>query len=258
MKGWREGIARAACALALVACASCGGGDDDNDRGDIEVDWDDAPDPISDELSSVMRREKLFEKIAEVLNGSLAFPRDLLVKHEACDEVNAFYDPRTHSLSMCYEMLTFIADRAIQAMGEGDETGERIVGTWLFVFFHELGHGLADFYDLPITGREEDSVDSFSTLLLIEADMAFAALRAAEFWASLPMGELDGAAFADEHSLNAQRFYNILCLVYGSDPDTYEGLVTEGYLPESRAVRCPAEYEGQRSAWDTLLEPWSK
>ena len=274
MAWWREAYAGAAravvigCLLLGVGCGGDAGGGDDGgddddgaarpDRGDVEIAWSEPPEQVSAGLSEVMRDERLFEELAEGLNQTLAFPRDLPVRHEACDEVNASYDPNTGRLTMCYELLTAIATAAVEAMGSDDETGERIVGTWLFVFFHELGHALVDMYDLPITGKEEDSVDNFSTVLLIESGQAGAALRAAEYWASLPMGELDGTAFADEHSLNAQRFFNILCLVYGSDPEAYAGLVSEGYLPETRAVRCPAEYESQRRAWGTLLEPWSK
>ena len=128
----------------------------------------------------------------------------------------------------------------------------------MFVFFHELGHGLIDLYDLPVTGKEEDAVDDFSTLLLIETDLADYAIRAAEYWSVSDSGEYDPLSFADEHSLSAKRFYSILCLVYGSDPDAYAGLVTEGYLPLSRAQRCPAEYQQKLDAWETLLELWAK
>ncbi|MET0284227.1 MAG: DUF4344 domain-containing metallopeptidase, partial [Polyangiales bacterium] len=61
-----------------------------------------------------------------------------------------------------------------------------------------------------------------------------------------------------EHSLNQQRFYQILCLVYGSNPRAYQALVSDGVLPASRAQRCPAEYAQKSAAWEQLLEPWAK
>jgi len=61
-----------------------------------------------------------------------------------------------------------------------------------------------------------------------------------------------------EHSLSEQRFYNILCLVYGSNPEKFNFLVEDGDLPEERAEICPSEYERKVNSWDTLLSPYWK
>ena len=36
---------------------------------------------------------------------------------------------------------------------------------------------------------------------------------------------------ADEHLLKEQRFYNSLCMLYGSDPVKHANIVNDGYLP---------------------------
>ena len=59
-----------------------------------------------------------------------------------------------------------------------DDNRQRILGAWRFVFFHELGHALVDLYDFAIVD-EEDAVDDFSTLKLIEAGLTKDALSAA-------------------------------------------------------------------------------
>jgi hypothetical protein len=250
--------------LALAWLAACGGEDEPKgdsehaDRGDVEITWNSSSNAQSRQLAQVFREERLFEQLAESLNATLKFPRDLPVHHTDCGEANAFYDPNTGKLSMCYELLNQISLVVNDGQSTDQELGDRIVGTWLFVFFHELGHGLVDMYGLPITGREEDSVDNFSTVLMVQAGLEDYVLHAAEYWAATGnnmVGELD---FADEHSLNQQRFYQMLCLVYGSDPRKYQGLVESGILPESRAERCPAEFAQQSDAWSQLLEPWSK
>ena len=51
--------------------------------------------------------------------------------------------------------------------------------------------------------------------------------------------------FWGEHSLAAQRQYDIACLVYGSDPETWAHLVAPDLLPVERAARCPAEAAGR-------------
>ncbi len=99
----------------------------------------------------------------------------------------------------------------------------------MFILFHELGHGLVNLFDIPITGREEDAVDQFSALLLLETDpegmteigtgLGVYALFGAEFFNAFALGpdELSKNVFADEHSLGQQRYYDLMCLVVGSN-----------------------------------------
>jgi hypothetical protein len=95
-------------------------------------------------------------------------------------------------------------------------------------------------------------------VLLIETRLADDVLLAADYWNALDPGTLSRSAFADEHSLDLQRFFNIQCLVYGSDPTRYDALVSTGDLPVERAKRCPGEYDQALRAWRSLLEPWIK
>src|SRR5690606_40813218 len=63
------------------------------------------------------------------------------------------------------------------------------------------------------------------------------------------------SAYADAHSLNLQRYLNLQCLLYGSDPERFADIVARGDLPESRARTCPAEASRASSAWMRLLLP---
>ncbi len=69
-------------------------------------------------------------------------------------------------------------------------------------------------------------------------------------------GEVDDTPYWDEHSLNEQRFYNTVCLIYGSDPDAWDDLVGEDDLPEERAEQCPDEYKQISTSWNRLLKPF--
>jgi hypothetical protein len=205
-----------------------------------------------------LRREQLFEGVADALNDTLKFPRDLPIVHKRCGEENAFYDPNIGEVHMCYELLDQVAQISLDIAEDDEELGQRVVGTWMFVFFHELGHGLVHQYDLPVTGKEEDVVDEFSTLLMIQSDLAEYAIYAADYWRLTDSGQYDESQFAGDHSLNPQRFYNIMCLIYGSNPTKYAGAIEAGLLPEQRALGCPAEFKRKSDAWETLLEPWVK
>ena len=41
--------------------------------------------------------------------------------------------------------------------------------------------------------------------------------------------------FSDEHGIPAQRFYNVLCMAYGADPNLFADIVEKGYLPRDRS-----------------------
>ena len=62
--------------------------------------------------------------------------------------------------------------------------------------------------------------------------------------------------FWDEHSLDEQRYFNIVCWVYGSAPEKYQSLLgREWGLPRERAERCAGEYDRMSRAWNAVLEP---
>jgi len=50
--------------------------------------------------------------------------------------------------------------------------------------------------------------------------------------------------------------YNFLCAVVGSDPQRLQNsLVTDGYIPDLRAMLCPKEWTQLNYGWWTVLEP---
>jgi hypothetical protein len=63
-------------------------------------------------------------------------------------------------------------------------------------------------------------------------------------------------AFADVHGAPVQRFYNLLCMAYGADPQTFSDLVDKGYLPQARAKGCRTEYGELNFAFEQLIKPY--
>lgn len=242
------------------------------DRGDFKVVYGTVKDPDYKELQQIFKDTALFEETVKALNETLALPADVTVTLRECGEVNAFYEPDSHRISMCYELVSAFTEMflaGVETEEEAEAAGVSVAGATLFIFFHEAGHALIDLYDLPITGKEEDAVDQLATLILLEAgeDGENAALDGASSFISEEEeedaagdeeGELEDLAFWDEHSLDEQRFYNIVCWIYGKNPEGYAYLVEDETLPAPRAESCPGEYERMSKAWDTLLEPYVK
>jgi hypothetical protein len=209
-------------------------------------------------MAKVLKEEKVFD-IALPLAAQLRLPQDLPVSFEECGEQNAYYDTGTRSITMCYELFTQLGEMFADPDSTDEEVGEAILGAAFFIFLHEFGHALVHLLDLPITGKEEDAVDDFPTLVLINAGEEAAAAAAISHFGTLAeeyeSGRSEDLAFWDEHSLNAQRVYGITCLIYGSDPEAYAVLAGEDGLPEARAARCPEEYKQKSRSWDKLLAP---
>jgi hypothetical protein len=140
-------------------------------------------------------------------------------------------------------------------------TAEFALGNALFVFLHELGHGLIADLGLPVLGREEDAADAFAVVTMLEMKTEFThrvLANAARSWLisdrrSRENGE--PVIYYDAHGLDLQRAYNIICLMVGSDPDQFDDLAKEVNLPEDRRETCIGDYSNASWSWKKALEP---
>jgi Putative metallopeptidase len=211
-------------------------------------------------LKMTAEDRKDLQAVATDLNKVFILPQDIYLSVNDCGQANAFFDPDTKEIIMCTELVKYLEQAFAKEFKDKAEAAEAVDDSTMFVFFHELGHALIDLYDLPVTGKEEDAVDQLSTLIVGDGSPEGAAsvYNGAMFFAITDEGDLDESAFWDEHSMGRQRFYNIICQLYGQDPKAHKDLVNEEVLPKARAQRCPSEYQRIEKAWGTLLSPHIK
>jgi hypothetical protein len=215
------------------------------------------------ELDRKVKEEKLLEKAADTLSHSLILPHDIFLRTKDCGgEVNAHYDSADRSITVCYELMEHF-HKLFRSDGSSEaEADEKMFDAARFAFLHELGHALIDAYRLPITGSEEDAADRCSSYICLEEmgeDGIRSVLAAADaFHIESKQSSPTGKDFSDEHLLQQQRFYNTLCMIYGSNTTKYSYFVSRDYLPETRAARCPNEYERMAQSWSELLQKWRK
>ncbi len=232
------------------------------DRGDFVVETAGAATSRFREIDDRVRAEKLLEKAAERLNRSLSLPHDILLRARECGEQNAFYSAKERSITICYELMDRFHRTFISAGATDEKATERMFDAIRFVFLHEVGHALIDVYDLPITANEEDAADrlsAFVNLTELGEDGVRAVFAAADAFAiESKQAKPSKRSLADEHLLQEQRFYNSLCMIYGSDPNKHSNIVTENYLPRERAIKCERDFRRTVDSWGRLLEPWRK
>jgi hypothetical protein len=138
---------------------------------------------------------------------------------------------------------------------------EFVSGNMLFVLLHEMAHAAITQMGLPVLGRMEDAADSFAALRLIRVGSDFSnrvLTEAARGWFLADRRDQktgDKVEFYDEHGLNQQRAYQIVCLMVGSDDEKFKSLAAETKLPESRQDTCAGDYSNAVYSWDLLLKP---
>ncbi len=236
--------------------------DKKEDRGDFIVEHMAVQNPRYNELDRQIREDKTLEKAADRLNRSLILPQDIYLRTKDCGQSNAFYNPQDVSITICFELMEHFY-KIFRSVGDTDQKAyDSMFDAITFVFLHEMGHALVDQYNLPVTANEEDAADRLSSFVCIEElgdDGVRAILAAADAMRiESKMKTKTERDMADEHLLQEQRFFNSLCMVYGSNPEKYSNIREKGYLPEDRAVRCPSEYNRTAGSWSDLLAPWRK
>ena len=232
------------------------------DEGDFLVEHLDVETPRYKEIDRQVKDAKLLEDAANKLNLALSLPRNIALRTKDCKEVNAYYDSRDQSVTMCYELMEHFY-RTFKSVGTPEEKAySKMNDAVRFVFLHEIAHALIDQYKLPVAGNEEDAADRASAYINLKelGDEGLRAVYAAADAFAIESKQSDNSKrnLADEHLLREQRFYNSLCMIYGSDPEKNSKIVSEGYLPKERAARCQGEYQRAVESWVNLLEPWRK
>ncbi len=146
-----------------------------------------------------------------------------------------------------------------------------VLGNVLTFMLHEVGHGLVALWALPVLGREEDAVDSFAVTYLLDTiaqdkslgpekieqldDALFVAAGAWLAFAEESDVE-DVSLYADEHSLDMQRFFAHMCLLVGREPDVYGSWLDDFQIDADTldVERCEETALLQAEDWRYLLE----
>ena len=146
------------------------------------------------------------------------------------------------------------------ALLQRESAVEFIVGNMLFVILHESGHTTISELGLPVLGRQEDAADAFAVVNLLKVGSAMSRrilVEAAKGWfLSDRRDKQDGEklVFYDEHGLDEQRAYQIVCLMVGSDPVKYKDVADEAKLPADRQESCKNDWADASTSWDAVLK----
>jgi hypothetical protein len=226
----------------------------------IDIAYVEPKSAVNEPVYNLVKQHQVLEKIRDLLSP-LRLPHRLLIQTRDCDGISNAWS-NEDSVTVCYEYLNDIWRNApAQTTPTGIAPIDTLIGPLLDVFLHEAAHAIFAGLRIPLLGREEDAADQFSTYMMLKFDKDEARRlilgSAYQYKGDMasPTITINQQKFADEHGTPAQRFFNLLCTAYGSDPKLFADVVEKGFLPEDRAVGCRREYAQLTHAFATLIGP---
>jgi Putative metallopeptidase len=217
------------------------------------------------EVYDLLRQHNALEKIKEILSP-FRFPEQLTIETTECGAVNSYYQRKNFkpTVTICYEFLKRILELLPnEATPTGLTPTDAAVGQFFWVTFHEVGHAAFDIFNVPIFGHEEDAADNFATFITLQFGKGQARRLingAAWSWRAYlgdyqknPVVQTRLAAFATDHGLPQERFYNLVCLAFGANSQEFADLA--GFLPPTRSPNCSHEYQTLVRAFRQEIRP---
>jgi hypothetical protein len=230
--------------------------------GQVNYEYGDPTTPAQQRIHDRLKALHILERLSEFLSP-LRLPRPLTLKVQGCDgRINAYY--WDFEIVVCYEYFDFLLKIAPEVpTPEGLKRHEALAGMTADVFLHETGHAVFDMLEIPFLGREEEAADQFSAYILLQRakdDARHLILGVAYLGSKQALRAMEKvpqlSQFSGVHQLPAQRYFNVLCMAYGADPNLFADAVRDWHLPEERAKHCRYEYLRFQYAYRTLIGPY--
>jgi hypothetical protein len=231
----------------------------------VSIIYEPPENPAFHDLYDLLRERHALESIREILSP-FSSQEALTIKTAECKAINASYGREAFkpTVTVCYELLKHIlGSLPNEDNPDGLMPADAAVGQFFFVTLHEVGHAIFDILDVPMFGHQEDAADNFATYIMLQFGEGQAHRLiggAAWSWRAYlgdykknPVVPTRLSAFAGDHGLPQERFYNLICLAVGADHVGFADL--ENYLPASRAPHCSYEYQTLVRAFEKEITP---
>ena len=237
----------------------------DDQPGLVSVAYGPPDNPSFQQVYDLLRERNALEKIKEILSP-FQFPQQLGIETTGCRAINAYYQRKNFkpTVSICYEFVKRTLELLPnEASPVGLTAPDAAVGQFFWTTFHEVGHAAFDMFNVPIFGHEEDAADNFATYIMLQFGKGQARRLingAAWAWRAYlgdyqrdPVVQTRVAAFASDHGLPQERFYNLACLAFGANSQEFADFAS--FLPPTRSANCSHEYQTLVRAFRKEIRP---
>lgn len=225
----------------------------------IEIDYRNAVTTSDQQAKQTIMQSSVAEDVSKLAWQYFRFHQPLTIVFGG--EEGPLYAPSEHRVYVPYsfyiDSLTYFLEYAKFSQNDAEQAA---LDTLLHTLLHEAGHAYIADHDLPVLGKEEDAVDNFAAIIMLNyvenGDQA--AINAAEMFALESEGRPDyyrSYEYIGEHSFDLQRYFSTLCLVYGSNPKAHPQLLDEieQELRQERQQACIDTFDDIDTNWKQVL-----
>ena len=133
-----------------------------------------------------------------------------------------------------------------------------------YTMYHEIGHTLVGEFELPVLGKEEDAADALAVIMLLnddedEVEASNTLIDSSDGWyfnaVKANRSSVEDLSYYDEHSLDIQRAYAMVCMMVGDKPEVFKETADNYELDQDRQDGCAETYQQAFNSWTKLLEP---
>lgn len=229
----------------------------------VETAYVEPRDPAFRPIHERLKKRLVLEQLQQFL-APLRLPAKLKVTIEQCGAQFVPYRPGG-PVTICYEYIDQIerlAPGGSVFLGTAWITtrDDALVGAVVLTVLHEVAHAVFDMLKVPVWGRESDAADKVSAFIMLQfgKEVAWRTMTGVAWF--LNQSTSAPVNYSEARPAAAQRFYNILCIAYGSDKKTFGFLSPKAsgatvYLPQGRAEGCEEEYAKLKFAFDKTIAP---
>jgi len=190
--------------------------------------------------------------ITKMFDDQYAWPRNVVIQTRDCGVPNAAYSPSDHTVSLCYDLAFYFWEWFSKHPFQGKSTTQAVIDAMTFVQLHESAHMAIAELQTGSMGNQESDADGFATMLLLNGNAWMRQIPRVGATTMLALLNLSGPRpqYFNEHPPSQERFGDILCHVFGSDPAGNADLIAKQLVQVQRAPKCQQEFIDTKSVGD--------
>ena len=217
--------------------------------------------PNTHEIVDMLKELGVFDKLQTFVELNLRLKKT--VTFSLNSGPGRFFDGKQNKVTIPYAFLHETYDDLAAKYQHQPEVARRIFASTIEqMLWFELGRSLISQYALPILGREEYTLDTFATLMLLnlsDEDSDYLLDAAEEFLLidkAVPL--LNNSSMQNEMAFDENRYRNIVCMVLGKDNEPYPRLLEKLAWDQAHLNQCSDFYRNKLNAWHQALAPFLK
>ncbi len=234
------------------------------ETGKLSLQFDAPKDKSYLPIQKIFEERGYFQNLVNLLNNKFIFPTNITIKF--AEEDGPLYDPNDKTITMSYEFIMYVSSVYLKNNPKAADNAmiDFAQATTTFFLYHEIAHALIDVWQIPVISNEETAADNLAVILALEytKDGNAIVMDTARLF---EMFEAEDHKYSDddlwdEHALDAQRFYNVICLTYGQNPQKVlrelKELNNKKLLEfiKQKGDYCESLYQQQFKSWVEVLD----